>query len=218
MILVNHTSPYNGYAFLPIVPCVNTWYPKQDRPAEDGDRSLGHAGKRACVMGPRWESLTHSGGPTEAGSPFDHRAEAGNAVERLAGAEAKSFARAASKKNHTGGEAVVLKICRGGTGGSGVLATAIVRFQRVEHKECAGKAGVNARESGETQTGVAGEGLAVEQLVELREEKIARPTLTTRGRGTRFSKRVSPGRRPFSISGKEEYYRGTCPKIDQLTR
>jgi len=77
---------------------------------------------------------------------------------------------ATRKRKERRARPVVVAVLVRKKGSGGVLAKTILRLQRVERGKAEREAGIYARESGETKTGRSSEGLAVEQLVALREK------------------------------------------------
>ena len=91
-----------------------------------------------------------------------------HAFECVAGAEAESFARAAATASETNSAQLSLRFGRE-DGSAGVLATPLLRFQRVEQrKSCGRNWNYMHRNPVQRKLVVASEGLAVEQLVALR--------------------------------------------------
>ena len=102
-------------------------------------------------------------------SPAAQRSKESHAIESTASAETKGFPSAPREREEVCGGAMVVGVSWDRTGARGVLAETILRFQRLLAEEAPGETGVHACESGGTKTGGSSKGVAVEQLVTLRE-------------------------------------------------
>ena len=81
----------------------------------------------------------------------------------------QKVSRATEETGETGFRTIGAGISRGRRGSGGILAAQILRFQCLEREKGEGKTGVHACESRAKKIGESSEGVAVEQLVILRE-------------------------------------------------
>jgi len=94
----------------------------------------------------------------------DRRTEERERIAGIAGIEAARIASDARKEEARFGRAAFLEVRRCHERGPAILATAILRLQRVERCEEEGKTALHARESSDGAAGEASEGVAVEQF------------------------------------------------------
>jgi hypothetical protein len=104
-------------------------------------------------------------------SSIDQRASQKQPFEGRSGLEAKGLPRSAPQKERASAGAVGTPVQGFHQGGIRFLAEAVLRFQRVEQQKTAGETGLHAQEPCAAKACLSSQGLAVEQLVAIYEER-----------------------------------------------
>ncbi len=137
--------------------------------AEDGARAaVVRAGTWAGLRGVR---ISAGGicGDARACAFADQRAEERHALDGVADVEAARVAEDAEEEPEGLSETTAVGVCGAVGRPARILAGALLRLQRLHEREKTREAGVHAQQSGDAETGGTCEGLALEQLVVLRE-------------------------------------------------